>query len=135
MRGRTNAGRELVWQLIRPYAAKSVAPGISKVVVIMAAAASNARRLMSTFADRAVHVPRSGIREIMDAAWSLGRRGAKVIHLEVGQPNFATPRHVVEATKTYLEQGHTKYVCVFVCAGVALTAHPSKTGSCQAWRC
>ncbi|HZX67613.1 MAG TPA: hypothetical protein VFE70_01960, partial [Candidatus Elarobacter sp.] len=38
-------------------------------------------------------IPRSGIREIMDAAW--GTPGA--IILAVGQPNFPTPPHVVEA--------------------------------------
>jgi aspartate/methionine/tyrosine aminotransferase len=32
-----------------------------------------------------------------------------VIHLEVGQPNFATPQHVVEATVRALHEGHTNY--------------------------
>ena len=47
----------------------------------------------------------SGIREIMALAWALeaelgrdGPWGERVIHLEVGQPNFAAPEHVVEAT-------------------------------------
>ena len=35
------------------------------------------------------HLPRSGIREIMDLAWQVEKEG-EVIHLEVGQPDFAT---------------------------------------------
>lgn len=33
-----------------------------------------------------------------------------VIHLEVGQPDFETPAHVVEATCGYARDGNTKYV-------------------------
>ena len=47
----------------------------------------------------------SGIREIMNAAW--GQEG--VLHLEVGQPNFVTPRHVVEAADQAARAGHTGY--------------------------
>lgn len=59
---------------------------------------------------RAVNVaaqgmPRSGIREIMDAAW--GR--PDVIRLEVGQPDFATPEHVVRAAHEAAVAGHTGY--------------------------
>jgi aspartate aminotransferase len=48
---------------------------------------------------------RSGIREIMDAAW--GRPG--VIRLEVGEPNFPTPAHIVEAAHVAALEGHTGY--------------------------
>ncbi len=47
----------------------------------------------------------SGIREIMDAAW--GRPG--VIRLEVGEPDFPTPAHVVEAAHVAALEGHTGY--------------------------
>jgi len=48
---------------------------------------------------------RSGIREIMDLAWSTpGTR-----HLEVGEPNFDTPPHVIRAAAEAAESGHTKY--------------------------
>ncbi len=33
-----------------------------------------------------------------------------VIHLEVGQPDFPTPSHVVESTCRYVREGHTKYI-------------------------
>jgi aspartate aminotransferase len=48
---------------------------------------------------------RSGIREIMDAAW--GRPG--VIRLEVGEPDFPTPPHIVEAAHIAMLEGHTGY--------------------------
>ena len=64
---------------------------------------------MKPFAKIPVQIPRSGIREIMDLAWSVEKTGP-VIHLEVGQPDFSTPRHIVEATCRYVNAGHTKYV-------------------------
>jgi aspartate aminotransferase/aminotransferase len=50
-------------------------------------------------------MPRSGIREVMDLA--RGREG--VLHLEVGEPDFATPEHIVEAAVRAVRDGHTKY--------------------------
>ncbi len=50
-------------------------------------------------------MPRSGIREIMDLAW----RTPDVIHLEVGEPDFATPDHVLEAAAKAAVDGYTKY--------------------------
>lgn len=61
---------------------------------------------MKPFAHVPSQIPRSGIREIMDLAW----RTENVIHLEVGQPDFDTPAHIVEATCHYARQGHTRYV-------------------------
>ena len=51
-------------------------------------------------------MPRSGIRAFMDMAWSAG----DVIHLEVGEPNFPTPPHVIEAADRAAIAGQTKYV-------------------------
>ena len=50
-------------------------------------------------------IPHSGIREIVDAAVEMP--GA--IRLEVGQPNFAAPEHIVEAAIRALDQGWTAY--------------------------
>ena len=50
-------------------------------------------------------MPRSGIREIMDLAWELG----DVVHLEVGEPNFDTPRHICEAAAAAAMNGATRY--------------------------
>ncbi len=51
-------------------------------------------------------IPRSGIREVMDAAWATP--GA--IMLGAGQPNFATPPHIVQAATDAALAGHTEYV-------------------------
>jgi len=61
---------------------------------------------MKPFAAAPTAIPRSGIREIMDIAWATP--GA--IHLEVGQPDFDTPPHIVEATCRHARAGHTRYV-------------------------
>jgi DNA-binding transcriptional MocR family regulator len=48
----------------------------------------------------------SGIRKIMAKAWLLQASSPheRVIRLEVGQPNFATPQHVIDATVESLQQ-------------------------------
>jgi aspartate aminotransferase len=51
-------------------------------------------------------MPRSGIRTFMDLAWAAG----DVIHLEVGEPNFPTPPHIVEAADRAARAGQTRYV-------------------------
>lgn len=50
--------------------------------------------------------PRSGIRAVMDRAWELGE---PITHLEVGEPRFAAPEHIVEALCRAAESGATKY--------------------------
>ncbi len=47
--------------------------------------------------------------EVLAKARALEARGRNVIHLEVGQPDFPTPSHVVEAGKSALDDGETKY--------------------------
>ena len=50
-------------------------------------------------------MPVSRIREIMELAW----RDSEAIHLEVGEPDFPTPEHVVEAAHEAARAGHTRY--------------------------
>lgn len=51
-------------------------------------------------------LPRSGIRVVMDRAWELGE---PIHHLEVGEPRFATPQHIVAAFCHAAESGATGY--------------------------
>ena len=60
---------------------------------------------MSLPAERIRLMKRSGIREIMDLA--AGRDD--VLHLEVGQPDFPTPQHIVEAGCHAARSGFTTY--------------------------
>jgi aspartate aminotransferase len=62
---------------------------------------------MPHLAPNAEQMPRSGIRRIMDMAWSLGQ---PVIGLHVGEPSFQTPDHVRKAAQDALERGDTRYV-------------------------
>ena len=38
-----------------------------------------------------------------------GGQGRSVIHLEIGEPDFDTPKHIVEAAKQALDEGWTHY--------------------------
>lgn len=49
--------------------------------------------------------PRSGIREMMDAAAAL----EGVLHLELGEPDFPTPPHIVDAVERAQRDGLVKY--------------------------
>lgn len=57
------------------------------------------------FRDSVSTVPRSGIREIMELATSV----PGCIHLEVGEPDFPTPEHIVAAATTAAREGYTRY--------------------------
>jgi aspartate/methionine/tyrosine aminotransferase len=47
--------------------------------------------------------------EVLVKARALEKQGKSVIHLEIGEPDFPTPPHIVEAGKQALDGGWTKY--------------------------
>ena len=47
--------------------------------------------------------------EVLNKARALERLGKKIIHLEIGEPDFDTPANVVEAGIGALRQGWTHY--------------------------
>jgi len=47
--------------------------------------------------------------EVLVRARALEAKGRDIIHLEIGEPDFDTPRHIVEAGKQALDQGYTHY--------------------------
>jgi aspartate aminotransferase len=47
--------------------------------------------------------------EVLVRARELERQGKHVIHLEIGEPDFPTPPHIVEAAKHALDEGYTHY--------------------------
>jgi aspartate/methionine/tyrosine aminotransferase len=48
--------------------------------------------------------------EVLARARELESTGRKVIHLEIGEPDFDTPAHIVEAAAEALREGFTHYV-------------------------
>jgi aspartate/methionine/tyrosine aminotransferase len=47
--------------------------------------------------------------EVLTRARALEAQGKSIIHLEIGQPDFPTPRHIVEAGQLALDEGWTGY--------------------------
>jgi aspartate/methionine/tyrosine aminotransferase len=47
--------------------------------------------------------------DVLVRARALEAKGRSVVHLEIGEPDFPTPAHVVEAAKTALDEGWTHY--------------------------
>jgi aspartate aminotransferase len=47
--------------------------------------------------------------EVLVKARALEKQGRSIIHLEIGEPDFPTPAHVVEAGQRALGEGWTKY--------------------------
>ena len=48
--------------------------------------------------------------KVLAEAKKLEKEGKKIIHLSLGQPDFKTPRHIVDATIKALKDGHHGYV-------------------------
>lgn len=61
--------------------------------------------MVKELSSRVREIPRSGIRAVMDLADKVGN----VIHLEVGEPHFQPPAHVIEAAAAAMRSGFNKY--------------------------
>lgn len=61
------------------------------------------------FAARAQRIAPFLVMDVFERAKTLQREGRQIIHLEVGEPDFATPACIIEAGKAALDQGHTHY--------------------------
>ena len=49
------------------------------------------------------------VMDVLERAHEMERRGVHVVHLEVGEPDFDTPKCIKEAACKALENGHTHY--------------------------
>lgn len=47
--------------------------------------------------------------EVLVRAKALESQGRSIIHLEIGEPDFPTPRHILDAAKSALDDGWTHY--------------------------
>jgi aspartate aminotransferase len=64
-----------------------------------------------------------------DRAMALRAEGRDIISLSVGEPDFATPAHVVQAAKDALDAGDTKYTAVAGSARLRAAAAPFRARS------
>ena len=60
-------------------------------------------------AERMNHIGVESAFEVLVRARELERQGKHVIHLEIGEPDFPTPAHIIEAAKQALDEGYTHY--------------------------
>jgi aspartate/methionine/tyrosine aminotransferase len=61
------------------------------------------------FADRMSRLGTESAFEVLVRARALEAQGRDVVHLEIGEPDFDTPPHIIEAAKEALDQGFTHY--------------------------
>src|SRR2546429_9535069 len=47
--------------------------------------------------------------DVLARARALEPQGRRALHLEIGEPDFPTPAHIVEAAVRALRDGHTRY--------------------------
>ena len=64
---------------------------------------------MNRFASRVGQMRPFLAMEVMERAFAMEREGAEVIHLELGEPDFAPPQAALTACAAALEAGETNY--------------------------
>ena len=62
-----------------------------------------------TLAERMYNLGTETAFEVLAKARALEAQGREIIHLEIGEPDFDTPRHIVEAGVRALQEGYTHY--------------------------
>lgn len=61
------------------------------------------------FAERMDRLGTEGAFEVLARARRLEAQGRDIVHLEIGEPDFATPDNITEAAISALQAGHTHY--------------------------
>lgn len=64
---------------------------------------------MGIVASRMDDIRFAGIRRVFEKAGRLEAEGRKIVHFEIGRPDFDTPVHIKEAAKIALDQGFVHY--------------------------
>lgn len=60
-------------------------------------------------ADRMSRIATESAFEVLARAKAIEAEGAHILHMEIGQPDFPTPEHIVDAAKRALDEGWTGY--------------------------
>jgi aspartate/methionine/tyrosine aminotransferase len=66
--------------------------------------------MVSIFADRMASLGTETAFEVLARAKALERQGKEIIHLEIGEPDFDTPKNIKDAAVKALYAGYTHYV-------------------------
>src|SRR5213082_1054804 len=61
------------------------------------------------FAERMTRLGTEGAFEVLARARKFEAEGKKIVHLEIGEPDFATPDNIIEAGISALQDGYTHY--------------------------
>jgi len=69
----------------------------------------NATQFELRLADRMSRLGTETAFEVLNRARQLEREGKEIVHLEIGEPDFATPANIVEAAVDALHKGWTHY--------------------------
>src|SRR5438128_3609657 len=64
---------------------------------------------MARFAKRVLSIEPSPTVRISDLIAESQGQGKKILSLAIGEPDFPTPGHIIEAAKKALDDGYTKY--------------------------
>src|SRR5579859_7330207 len=67
------------------------------------------RSVTIKFAERMTRLGTEGAFEVLARARKLEAEGKKIVHLEIGEPDFATPDNIIEAGISALQDGYTHY--------------------------
>lgn len=91
-----------------------VAPGLRRRLP-NAATTNTTTRCEASYkpTDRVSELQSEGAYAVLAAAQALERQGRDIVHLEIGQPGFPSPPHVVEAGVDAIKGGQTKCVSTF----------------------
>lgn len=91
-----------------------------------------------TPAERAKDIPSFIVMDVLEKAQDLERQGRRIIHMEIGEPDFPTPSCICEAAEAAIRQGHTHYthslglielreaVCRHYLENYGVTIHPGQ---------
>jgi aspartate/methionine/tyrosine aminotransferase len=64
---------------------------------------------MSVYTDRSEQITPFIVMEVLERAHELEREGRRIIHLEIGEPDFPTPDCICRAAQRAIQEGHTHY--------------------------
>jgi len=60
-------------------------------------------------AERARDIPSFIVMDVLEKAQELERQGRHIIHMEIGEPDFPTPKCICEGAEKAIRDGHTHY--------------------------